>query len=146
MQSEMSVTIHRPIKAVFAFATTKVAEWSTIVVEDEVVEELNGGGVGTTFHVVTEERGKRMDFDSVLTLHEPPTRCCSVMPGQYFDIETDMRFEELDGGTRVSQIASVKGKGSTRVMFATFGWLMNKSSCNSMENEMENMKRIMEAS
>ena len=72
MQSEITITIKRPIQEAFDFATTKVAEWSLIVVEDEITHEVDGGGVGTRFHVVTEDRGKRMPFDGVLTLHEPP--------------------------------------------------------------------------
>ena len=41
-------------------------------VEDEVIEDKNG--VGTTFRCVTEERGRRMVFQGVVTLWEPPTK------------------------------------------------------------------------
>ena len=55
MQSSGSVEIDKPIDVVFEYTINHVAEWSTIVVEDEVVEEKNDGGVGTTFRSVTEE-------------------------------------------------------------------------------------------
>jgi len=52
MQSSGSVEIDRPIEAVFEYTN------KNIVVEDEVIEMKNDGGLGTTFRSVTEERGR----------------------------------------------------------------------------------------
>ena len=68
----MSVEIDRPIKEVFDYTIHNVAEWSIIVVKDEVIDE-KPEGVGTTFRVTTEEKGRRMEFDGLVTRHEPPT-------------------------------------------------------------------------
>jgi hypothetical protein len=46
---------------VLDFTTTEVSRWSSIVVEDEVIEQMPGG-VGNRFWCVTEEHGKRMEF------------------------------------------------------------------------------------
>ena len=48
MKHEASVEISAPIEDVFDYTTTKVVEWSSIVVEDELIEEV-AGGVGTRF-------------------------------------------------------------------------------------------------
>ncbi len=61
MRNKGSVEIARPIGEVFRLTSDHVAEWSTVVIEDEVLEE-KPGGVGTTFRTVTEENGKRMEF------------------------------------------------------------------------------------
>jgi hypothetical protein len=81
MKSAMSVIVKRPIAEVFEFATKRVSDWSIIVVEDEMLQETPEG-VGSTFRVVTEGRGKRMAFEGVVTLHEPPKRSSSVVTGQ----------------------------------------------------------------
>ena len=71
MKNEASVEISAPIEDVFDYTTTKVAEWSSIVVEDEVIEEV-AGGVGTRFRCVTEEHGKRMEFEGLVTVNDRP--------------------------------------------------------------------------
>jgi hypothetical protein len=144
MQSELTVEIARPIAEVFDFATNHVAEWSLTVVEDRVVEE-QPDGVGTTFRVVTEEKGRRMEFDGVVTRHEPPVASSVVLRGAHFDIDVDYLFEDLGGRTRLTQRSKVTGKGFIKVMFFLFGWLMKRAGCKAQENELANLKRIMEA-
>ena len=68
MRNTGSVEIDRPIHEVFRLTNEHVAEWSIIVVEDEVLDE-KPEGVGTTFRTVTEENGKRMECDVCWTLH-----------------------------------------------------------------------------
>ena len=58
MRNEQSVEIDRPIAEVFDFTLKNTVKWVEIVVEDELVEDKNDGGVGTTFHVVTVEKGR----------------------------------------------------------------------------------------
>ena len=144
MQSEMSVEVERSIDEVFDFTTNHVSEWSLVVVEDEIINETPEG-VGTTFRVVTEDRGQRMEFDGVVTLHEAPTAHTVVMKGKQFDMEAEYRFEDLDGRTRVTQRSMVNGKGVTGIILLLFGWLMKKSSCNALERELLNLKRLLES-
>jgi len=144
MQTTMSVEIDRPINDVFDYTIHNVAEWSIIVVKDEVIDE-KPEGVGTTFRVTTEEKGRRMEFDGLVTRHEPPTVHAVLMKGKQFDIEAEYMFEDRGGGTRVTQRSSVHGKGFVKVIFFLFGWLMKKSSSSALENELHNLKRLMEA-
>ena len=102
MQSSCSVEIDKPIEAVFDYTNKNVAEWSSCVVEDVMIEEKNGGGLGTKFRTVTEERGRRMEFAGEVTHYEPPTASTVVLVGDSFDIEAAYTFESLDEGrTRV---------------------------------------------
>ena len=76
MRSTLSVEVDRPIAEVFDYSMNNVSEWSITCVEDEVLQE-KPEGVGTTFRIVTEERGQRMEFQGVVTRHEPPTASAS---------------------------------------------------------------------
>lgn len=143
MHSVASIEIDRPIDEVFRYTNDKVAEWSLTVVEDEVIEDKNG--VGTTFRCVTEDRGRRMEFDGVITVWEPPTRSAISLKGRQFDIEAEYRFEDLGGRTRVTQESNVTGKGVVKIMFVLFGWLMNKQGCKAVEKELKSLKSKLEA-
>ena len=144
MRTELSVEIERPIAEVFDYTTNNVAEWSPTVLESENLDE-KPEGVGTTFRMVMEERGRRMEFQGVVTRHEPPTASTVLMRGKQFDIEAEYLFEDLSGRTRVTQRATVNGKGFFRAMLFLLGWLMRKSGCKAQEKELANLKRLLEA-
>ena len=102
-------------------------------------------GVGTTFRMVTEDRGRRMEFRGVVTEWEPPHRSAARLEGDHFNIDVDYRFEDLGGRTRVTQHSIVQGKGFVKVMFFLFGWAMKKSGCKAQENELASLKSHCEA-
>lgn len=143
MRSEASIQIDRPIEEVFALTTTRVADWSIMVVEDEVVEE-KPEMVGTRFRTVTEERGHRMEFDGVVILHQAPTAHTVEMKGKQFDIEAAYRFEDLGGRTRVTVRSRVTAHGFTKVMFVLIGWAMKRSGCKAQAKELASLKRLVE--
>lgn len=144
MQNVASIVIDRPIEEVFRLTTEHVAEWSIIVVEDEVLDEMPDGGVGTTFRTVTEDRGQRMEFRGVITKYEPPYTHAIHLTGEMFDIETAFSFEDLSGRTRVTQFANVTGKGFFKVFMSLFGWMMNKAHCKASDNELASLKQYCE--
>ena len=144
MRNQTSIEVDCSIDEAFDYTTNNVAEWSLIVIEDEPIE-VKPEGVGSTFRVVTEENGNRMEFDGLVTLHEPPTAHTVRMVGKQFDIESEYLFEDLCGRTRITQHSTVTGKGMVKVMFFLFGWLMKKSSCKAGEQEFANLKRMIEA-
>ncbi|MEX2186379.1 MAG: SRPBCC family protein [Pirellulales bacterium] len=143
MKNEGSIEIDRPINEVFRLTNDHVAEWSIIVVENEMLDE-KPGGVGSTFRTVTEDNGKRREFQGVVTRHDPPRASAMRMTGDMFDIEAEYFFEELSGRTRVTQQCSVAGKGFFKVFLFLFGWLMNKSNCKATMKELESLKRFCE--
>ena len=144
MKQQASVEIERPIDEVFQYTNDHVAEWSLTVVEDELIEE-KPGRVGSTFRCITEDHGKRMEFHGVVTGHEPPNRSAIHLAGQYFDIEAEYLFEDLGGSTRVTQRSNVAAKGMLRILFFLFGWMMRKSTCKAVENELDNLKLVLES-
>jgi uncharacterized membrane protein len=143
MKQQASIEIGRPINEVFAYTNDHVPEWSLTVVEDEVVDE-KPDGVGTTFRCVTEDHGKRMEFDGVVTRRDPPTLSAIHMAGKQFDIDAEYTFEDLGDRTRVTLLSTVTPKGFLKVVFLLFGWAMNKAGCKAMQNELDNLKRLLE--
>lgn len=135
MRTEGSVDINRPIDGVFERTVDHVADWSTIVVEEEVIEK-KPDGVGTTFRSVTEERGKRMEFQGVVTKHDPPFLNAIEMTGEMFDLEVEYTFKDLEGNTRVTQRSKVAAKGFFKVMLFAIGWMMKKANCKALEKEL----------
>jgi len=143
MRNEVSVEIDRAIDDVFRLTKNHVAEWSITVVEDEVLDE-KPEGVGTTFRTVTENHGKRMEFQGIVTRHDPPHAYAIQLTGDTFDIETEVTFEDVSGRTRVTQRANVTAKGFFKLFMFLFGWLMKKSHCKASENELKSLKRFCE--
>ncbi|MBC8353537.1 MAG: SRPBCC family protein [Planctomycetes bacterium] len=143
MQSEASIEIDRPIDEVFRLTHEDVAEWSIVVVEDEVIDE-KPEGVGTTFRTVTEDHGKRMEFQGVITAYDPPHSIAIEMIGQMFDIQVAYAFEDLGGRTKATQFSNVTGKGFMKLFFLLFGWMMNKANCDAQDNELNNLKQYCE--
>ena len=143
MRNEASVEVDRPIEEVFRIAVERMSEWSTVVVEDEVLEE-KPDRVGTTFRLVTEDHGKRMEFQGVVTRYEPPHVSAVRMTNEMLDIETEFSFTDLSGRTRVHQTANVNGKGFWNLLMIVFGWLTHKSACESSQNELEQLKKFCE--
>ena len=143
MHNETSVEIDRTIEEVFDLTIEHVDQWSIIVIEDVVLDN-NPIGVGTTFHTVTESDGKRMEFEGVVTRHDPPHAHAVKMTGKMFDIETEYIFVDLSGRTRVTQTADVSGKGFFKLFMFLFGWMMNRSHCKASEKELNSLKTFCE--
>ena len=144
MQSERSIEIDRPIHEVFRLTHEDVAEWSIVVVEDEVIDE-KPEGVGTTFRSVTEDHGKRMEFQGVITAYDPPNTLAIELIGKMFDIEAAYTFEDLGGRTKVTQFSKVQGKGLLKLFFLMCGWMMNKANCDAQDKELNSLKQYCEA-
>lgn len=143
MKQQITVEIDRPIEEVFTYTIDHVAEWSSIVVEDTMIEE-KPGRVGSTFLNITEDHGRRMEFQGTVTRHEPPNISACHLAGDSFDIDVEYVFADLGGRTRLTQHSDVTPKGLLRVFFFLFGWMMHKSGCKAAENELLNLKRVLE--
>lgn len=146
MNYSASIMIQRPIEDVFDLTLHHVAEWSNIVVEDEVIEDVSNGDIGTRFRTTTVDRGREMIFEGIVTEHEPPTLSSIEMRGGVrLTIIATYEFSRVDGGTQVTQHTSVSGKGIIfNLFFLLFGWLARKSSCDAAYNELQSLREFCE--
>lgn len=143
MRQQASVEIERPIDEVFDYTNNHVAEWSITVVEDEVIESTPDR-VGSTFRCVTADHGCRSDFQGEVVRYEPPHLSAIFLTGKKFDIAAEYRFEDLGGRTRVTQESFVYPKGMTKVFFFFCGWMFRTAACKAQQNELDNLKRLLE--
>ena len=143
MRTTLSVDIDCPIDEVFDYTLRNVVEWSHTVIEDVLLEETPEH-VGTRFRIVTEENGRRMEFDGTVVSHDPPFSSAILLRGRHFDIEVEYLFEDLGGRTRVAQQSKVHARGATKLIMILFGWLMKRSGRKALEKELANLKRILE--
>ena len=87
-----------------------------------------------------------MEFQGVVTRHDPPRAHAIHLAGEMFDIDTEYVFEDLGGRTRVTQLADVTGKSVFfRSFMFLFGWLMKKSQCKAADDELQSLKRFCES-
>ena len=146
LKNDCHIDIDRPITDVFILATDHVAAWSTIVVEDHPVQLAEDGGVGSTFRVVTEDRGHRMEFDGEVTEYDPPNRSSIVMRGPVFDLHVTYALETLPTGlTRITQTSASNAKGIWKLFFLVMVPLMRKSARAATRKELEQLRTYCES-
>ena len=138
MKTTGSIEIKGKIDDIFRWATEDIAYWSSIVVEDYVVDE-KPGMVGTTFKSITEDRGQRMEFDGTVTENDPPRRHRATLIGKQFDIDVLYELEEVGEKVRLTQTSVVNPKGFVKAIFFLFGWAMKKSSCKALDDELQRL-------
>ena len=145
MRTAISVEIERPVSEVFRYTNENISDWSLTVIEDEVLNETPEK-VGSTFRILTEERGRKMEMTGVVTRYEIDRLSEVHLVGPGFEIDALYEFEDLGNGTvRVTETARVHPKGLFKVMFFLFGWAMKRSNCEALQNELENLKEKLEA-
>lgn len=146
IKTEASVEIDCPIDEVFDYTTTHVAEWSITVIEDEPLETMPDGGVGSTFRCVTANNGQRLEMQGTVTQHEPPHKSAVHLVSAPFDIHALYLFEDLGRSTRVTQVSVITARGFLfRVMFRIAGFFIRRSGCEAGLRELQNLKRCMES-
>jgi uncharacterized protein YndB with AHSA1/START domain len=100
--AQRSVTINRPVDAVFAFVTDglNAATWRPGVLD---TERVSGTGVGAAYRQgVKGPGGRRVAADYEVTAFEPGRRMAFKAIAGPVRPTGDFRFEPADGGTRVT--------------------------------------------
>lgn len=143
METFGSIEIDRPIEEVFDYTMNHATEWSNIMEEHEMIHQTDDV-VGSTFRLVTVDRGRRMEFEGEVTYHRPPTASSITMRGKQFNLEVAYQFEDLGVRTKVSQRSVVHAKGFMKLMLVLFGWMMKKSSCDALDKEFASLKEKLE--
>ena len=145
IKTEASIEIDRPIDRVFDYTTNHVAEWSDTVVEEEPIDTMPDGGVGSTFRCVTANNGQQMEMQGTVTQYEPPVKSAVHLESGVFDIHALYLFEDLGRRTRVTQVSVVTARGFLfRLMFRLMGVFVRKSGCQAALKELQNLKRHLE--
>lgn len=139
-QASHSVTINRPVDAVFAYIADgeHCPEWRPSVLD---IRKLFGSGLGETYSQgVKGPMGRRIAADYSVTAFEPnkhvefTTMAGPVRPHGRYD------FEEVEGGTRLTFALDAQVTGLRR-------FLMGSMVQQTMDTEvrcLDNVKKILE--
>jgi len=139
-QATHSVTIGRPVEAVFAFVADgeKCLQWRPAVVD---IRRVSGDGVGTRYaQGVKGPMGRRIAADYEITVFEPNRRLefrtstGPARPHGQFD------FERVDGGTRLTFTLDVQLAGLRKLLM---GSMIQRTMDGEVKN-LDNLKRLME--
>jgi uncharacterized membrane protein len=141
-RAEMSTVINRPIEDVFA-VLSKVEnnpKWSSAALE---AEQTSAGpiGVGTTLRFVGRFLGRRVESRSVVTQFESNRQFGWQSSAGPFPMQGSLTFERVNGGTRVNSVFEAKPAG----FFKLVEPLMVRMATRRSQNDLENLKRLMEA-
>lgn len=79
-------------------------------------ERLDTGpiGVGTRYRLGVRMGGRVAPMEYRISVYEPPTRVVLVGSGSGVSAVDDIRFEAIDGGTRVDYTADIRLRGLLR--------------------------------
>jgi carbon monoxide dehydrogenase subunit G len=142
MSITSSIVIDRPIEDVFAALTNvenagkwfpgDVKEWWT---------SPPPHGVGSTRRARVKMGFVTTENDALATVYEPPHRAVMKGTSPNAPFETELRFESVDGGTRVDSRIEMIFRGPVRLVGPMFMRWYGKS----WEEGLRNLKRMMEA-
>jgi carbon monoxide dehydrogenase subunit G len=104
MSFQESVFIRRPLFEVVTYMgdITMEKEWQTHLVD---AEQIPPGPtiVGTRRRYVSQFLGKELVNTYIVKVHEPGVRLvCTTTPDSVLDATSDIRWEEVGGGTKVT--------------------------------------------
>src|SRR5205809_3268644 len=136
-----SIVINRPCSDVFAFVADHENDqkWRPGVVD---VKRATGEGLGAVYtQGVQGPMGKRIDADFEVTAYQPDTLLAFRTLAGPVRPEGSYRFEDADGGTRVTFSLNANLRGGQKLMTPMVG--------RSMRNQvgaLTDLKRVLEAS
>jgi carbon monoxide dehydrogenase subunit G len=129
-----TVSISRPPEEVFdylaAFETT--AEWDPGIVE--ATRTSDGPiGVGSTFDLVSDFRGRKVPVTYEITEYERPSRFVIVGTNPRFTGIDEIRISPDGDGTRVDYTADFRMQGFAKLFEPFMGGMFEKLSAEAME-------------
>ncbi len=130
-----SIVINRPIEDVWAFVTdgSNATAWRSGVLD---VSKVSGSGVGEIWKQgVKGPGGRRIDADYEITAWEPGSRMAFRAIAGPVRPTGDYRFEQQDGGTRLSFSLDAQLSGLKK-------FLMGGAVQSTMNSEMAALDRL----
>src|SRR5438034_10735794 len=138
--AENSIVIDRPRSDVFSFVADHENDqkWRPGVVD---VKRASGEGLGAVYtQGVQGPMGKRIDADFEVTAYQPDTLLAFRTLAGPVRPEGSYRFEDADGGTRVTFSLNATLRGPQKLMTP-----MVAKSMRSQVDALANLKRVLES-
>ena len=113
---EQSIVIRRPVAEVFTYMDdiSREREWQPQLLEADQTPP-GPTAVGSRKRYVSEFMGIRLENTYVVKVYEPNRRLvCESTPDSILNATSDLRWEEAEGGTRVTMALEGKPSGALR--------------------------------
>jgi uncharacterized protein YndB with AHSA1/START domain len=139
---QASIRIDRPLMEVFTYASdpANMPRWAGEVLETEL---LSPGplGVGSRARGVGKLLGRRLDVTIEITAFEPGRRFAFKSVAGPASSENSLTFDEVDGGTRITETVEAELAGFLGLADALVGRALNRQ----FETNLANLKDLLEA-
>jgi hypothetical protein len=118
-RNEFTIVIERPIESVFAFLADGENDklFSERIVE---IEKTTAGepGVGTIYHSVARDMGRKAEHDFEITEFDPPTRIRwrETSKGPVIVSEGGYDLKSVDGATELGFFGVLEGRGLGKLL------------------------------
>jgi carbon monoxide dehydrogenase subunit G len=138
--AENSIVVNRPRSDVFAFVADHEndTKWRPGVLD---IKRASGEGQGAVYtQGVSGPMGKRVDADFEVTAYQPDTPIAFRTLAGPVRPEGSYRFEDADGGTRVTFSLKANLRGAQKLMAPMVGKSMRKQVA-----ALSDLKRVLES-
>ena len=126
ISAEVSFIVARPVEEVFAFLSDfeNNLKWRASQVE---VEKTSDGpiGIGTTYRLVNNVLGRRVELGATVVEFEPNRRFASRDDGP-IPVEAQRIFESVERGTRVTLIVKADPGGLFKIAVPVLGAILKR--------------------
>lgn len=141
-RSQASIDIKRPVDDVFAYAVDmgNFIKWSGEAIEAEQIGE-GPLGVGTQIRAVGKFLGRRVEQTLEITAYEPPASFGFKSVSGPFKSKMTLTFENVDGGTKVTEAVDVESGGFFGVADPLFARMLGRQ----FDTNLHTMKDLVEA-
>ena len=139
---EQTVVINRPIEEVFAFLANpeNTPLWAAAVKETKLTSE-GPIGVGTTYNLVLEFLGRRIENNYEFTEYEPNSKYSNKTISGPMSEEESTTLKAVEGGTEVTITAKVDAAGLFKLAEPVVARMANRQ----VETDIQNLKDLLEA-
>lgn len=147
MKNTCTIDIAAPPARVFSLIndSESLKQWIPNLVENEALTSTDDV-VGSTFHQVYIENGKRMEMDGRVVRFEQDKRLVCEINGDAFDLLVDYLLEETRNGTRLTQITEVSFKSlPMRIITTLLKPLVSKASQKQQGDQFAKLKALAES-
>ena len=142
MKFEVSIVINRPVEEVFAFLSNVESNLTWRSSQIEAKKTSDGPiGVGTTYRMVNNVLGRRLEGESEVIEYEPNRKVTVKIKSGYFPFVAQRIFEPAEGGTRVRFVVEAEPGG----VFKLAEPLLASMAKRRVEADAANLKDLMEA-
>jgi len=146
MKNTFSLEIAATPERVFSLLndSESLKQWVPNLIENETVTETEER-VGSTFHQVYLENGRRMEMDGRVTGFEQDNYLACEIKGKAFDLIVDYSLQELNGRTKLTQNSEVKFNSlPLRILSTVMKPFIRKTSEKQMAAQFGKLKELAE--